>query len=73
MTTGGGGGGIEDVYITEGSINGEVFFDFVRKCLLPILMPFNGINQNSIVVSDNASIHRVDYVVETILSIAGYY
>jgi hypothetical protein len=62
-------GGIEDVYITEGSVNGKVFFDFVRKCLLPVLMSFNGINQNSIVILDNASIHHVDYVVEAILSI----
>lgn len=55
-------GGVEDVYITEGSVNGEIFLDFVRKCLLPILMPFNAINPNSIVVLDNASIHHVDYM-----------
>lgn len=32
-------------------------------------MPFNGSNQKSIVVLDNASIHHVDQVVETIQSI----
>lgn len=61
--------GIEDVYITEGSVNGEIFLDFVRKCLLPILMPFNGINQKSVVILDNASIHHVDCVIETIQSV----
>ena len=62
-------GGVEDVYIAEESVNGEIFLDFVRRCLLPILMPFNGTNQNSIVILDNASIHHVDYVVETILNV----
>lgn len=62
-------GGIEDVYITEGCVSGEIFLDFVRKCLLPILMPFNGINQNSVVILDNASIHHVNFVLETILSV----
>ena len=61
--------GIEDVYITDTSVNGEVFLDFVRKCLLPVLMPFDGINQNSVVILDNTSIHHLDCVVETILSI----
>ena len=32
-------------------------------------MSFNGTNQNSIVILDNASIHHVDYVVETILNV----
>ena len=61
-------GGIEDVFITEGNVNGEVFLNFVRKCLLPILMPFDGCSQNSIVILDNASIHHMDSVVQTIQS-----
>ena len=51
--------GIEDVYITDGSINGDVFQHFFCKCVLPILMPFDGLNPRSIVIMDNASIHRV--------------
>ena len=61
--------GVEDVYIEEGSVNGEVFLDFVRKCLLPILMPFDGVSPKSIVILDNASIHHVDCVVDTIQSV----
>jgi len=37
-------GGIHDVYIKEGTVNEEVFAEFVDNYLLPCLMPFNGIN-----------------------------
>ena len=37
--------------------------------MLPILMPFDGLNEHSLVILDNASIHHVDCVVETILSV----
>ena len=59
--------GVEDVDTYEGSINGDNFCEFVElRCLVPILQPFNGINDRSIVVMDNASIHHVDRVVTTI-------
>ena len=34
--------GIEDVYLTEGSVNGDVFERFVCTILMPIFRPFNG-------------------------------
>ena len=34
--------GIEDVYVTSGSVNGDVFQHFFSKCVLPILLPFDG-------------------------------
>ena len=58
--------GIEDVHIVEQSVDGEVFLSFIRKYLLPIIMPFNGVNPKSVVVLDNASIHHVSSVFETI-------
>ena len=62
--------GVEDVYITDGTVDGDKFLEFVRQNLLPLLMPFNGQNPNSIVILDNASsIHHVDQVVELITSI----
>jgi len=61
--------GVEDVYITESSVDGDVFLDFIRRCILPLLMPFNGINPNSIVVMDNASIHHTDPVLELITAV----
>ena len=52
--------GNEDVDTYEGSINGDTFCDFVQRCLVPILQPFNGTNDRSVVVMDNASIHHVN-------------
>ena len=42
--------GIHDVYIAEGSMNGERFAHFIEQCLLPMLQPFNGINSHSVVI-----------------------
>ena len=50
--------GIEDVDTYEGNINGDKLCHFVQRCLVPILQPFNGINDRSVVVMDNASIHH---------------
>ena len=61
--------GVEDVFITDESVDGEVFLFFVRNHLLPILQPFDGYNAKSVVVMDNASIHHVDSVVACINSV----
>ena len=58
--------GLEDVYLTEGNANGDEFLNYVRRSLLPLLMPFDGVNPNSVVIMDNASIHHVEEVVLTI-------
>lgn len=50
-------------------MDGDKFLEFVWQNLLPLLMPFNGQNPNSIVILDNASIHHVDQVVELITSV----
>ena len=54
------------MYLAEGTINGDRFVHFVKECLLPMLMPFNGINPFSVVIMDNASIHHVGSVVALI-------
>lgn len=58
--------GVLDAYIVESSVNGEVFEEFTRKCLLPILQPFDFVAPHSVVILDNASIHHVAPVVEAI-------
>lgn len=58
--------GIHDVYLAESSVNGEKFERFVKESLLPVLMPFNGVNPHSVVVMDNASIHHVHAVADLI-------
>ena len=55
--------GIEDIYIVEGNVNSDIFINFIQRCLLPILLPFDGgDNPRSVVVLDNASIHHVETV-----------
>ena len=56
------------MYVTEGTVNGEKFADFVQNCLLPVLKPFNYLNSHSVVIMDNASIHHVQHVVDLIES-----
>ena len=58
--------GIEDVLITEGTINGDRFSYFIRTCLLPLLQPFNNLNPISVVIMDNASIHHTENNVQLI-------
>ena len=58
--------GIEDVFITNKTVNGDLFLQFVEQCLVPVLQPFNGTNPRSVVIMDNASIHHVAEVVERI-------
>ena len=58
--------GIHDEYITEGTVNGKKFADFVKSCLLPVLKPFNYCNSHSVVIMDNASILHVQEVVDLI-------
>ena len=50
--------GIEDVYVQEGNVNGDIFLDFICTCLIPVVMSFNGNNPKSIVILDNASVHK---------------
>ena len=63
--------GIHDVYLAEGTVNGEKFEEFVRTTLLPILQPFNWINPLSVVIIDNAAIHHVQGVIDLIENQAG--
>ena len=58
--------GIEDAYLTENNVDGEAFEHFVRTSLLPILMPFNGVNCHSVVSMDNASIHHMEQITDMI-------
>ena len=52
--------GIHDLFLAEGSISGDRFEFFIRNYLLPVLMPFNGMNPLSVVIMDNASIHHIE-------------
>ena len=58
--------GIEDVLMTEGTVNGDRFSHFIRTCLLLLLLPFNNVNPMSVVIMDNASIHHTENNVQLI-------
>lgn len=40
-----------------GSVDGDVFYDFLRGTLIPRMQPFPGLN--SIIIMDNCKIHHV--------------
>ena len=63
--------GIHDVYLHQGTMNGDYFAKFVKSCLFPILQPFNWLNPHSVVILDNASIHHVQQVKDMIETQAG--
>ena len=61
--------GVVDVKFVHDSVDGDTFANFVELSLLPHLLPFNGINHNSFVVMDNASIHynaRVERLISSV-------
>lgn len=58
------------MYTYTGSVTGDRFKHFIHHSLLPQLQPFDGLNPQSIVVMDNASIHHASGVVDLIESTA---
>ena len=56
--------GLIDVMTTKGTSDGEIFYNFVQKYLLPHLMPYNGVNPHSIVILDNCSIHHSPFIAD---------
>lgn len=57
---------IEDYELYEDNVNGDMFCSFLSRCVLPILNPFNGTNTNSVIILDNASIHHVSNIINTV-------
>ena len=58
--------GLLDVSVVKGTVDGDKFYDFVLKHLLPQLMPFDGVNAHSVVALDNCSIHHVEGITSMI-------
>ena len=55
-----------DTYITDGTVDSDEFCKFIERCLLPQLLPFNGYNPSSVVIMDNAAIHRAGSAIQMI-------
>ena len=58
--------GLYDLYLAEGTMSGDRLLHFINTFLLPVLIPYNGVNPHSIVIMDNASIHHVDEILQII-------
>ena len=56
--------GIIAVDMHRGSVNSDVFIDFVRGSLIPNMQQYDGIAKSSIVIMDNCSIHRTPEVIQ---------
>lgn len=54
--------GILALKVVRGTVDGSEFVDFIQRHLLPVLLPFNGLNDNSVVIMDNCSVHHVPQV-----------
>ena len=52
--------------VVQGATNGDVFYSFVEKHLLPCLIPFNGKNPHSVVIMDNCFIYHLSNIVNMI-------
>ena len=48
--------------LVSGSVNGDTFFNFVSNSLIPMMIPFNGVNSLSVLIMDNCSFHHVSEV-----------
>ena len=56
--------GLVALDLTNGTVDGEKFMDFVWGSLIPEMLPFDGQNAKSIAILDNCSIHHVELVVD---------
>ena len=54
--------GILSCSVVQGSVNSEIFYDVILKQLVKVLMPYDGVNKNCVVIMDNGSIHHIKEV-----------
>ena len=58
--------GMVALEMKKGSVNGDVFFNFVQGSLIPQMLPYDGDNPRSIAVMDNCSIHHTLQLINTL-------
>ena len=58
--------GLLDISVVNGIVDGDRFYSFVLKRLLPHLMPFNGLNPHSVVVMDNYHVEGITSMIEDV-------
>ena len=55
--------GITARYLTEGTVDTNTFYDFIRSELIPNMQPFDGDSTGSMVIMDNLSVHHCNPIV----------
>ena len=50
--------GLVALELTDGSVDGDTYYDFVRGSLIPEMNPFDGSSPMSVAIMDNCSIHH---------------
>ena len=60
--------GLIALELTDGTVDGDIFFDFVRGSLIPEMRPFDGSSPMSIALMDNCSIHHTHEVADLFLT-----
>ncbi len=61
--------GMLECTMLEGGVDASDFKTFLEEKLSPLLHPFDGVNPQSVIIADNASIHHVDGVAELLESL----
>ena len=56
--------GLAALELTDGSVDGDAFYDFVRGSLIPEMNPFDGCSPMSVAIMDNCSIHHTQDVAD---------
>ena len=56
--------GLVDVELVTGTVDADLFYDFVRSKLIPNMHEFDGSTPKSVAIMDNCAIHRVDMVTQ---------
>ena len=54
------------VEFTKQTVTGEAFFDFLRGIVIPRMRPFDGINQHSVLVLDNCTVHHAQDLLQQV-------
>ena len=50
----------------EQNVDGDTFYLFVQRTLLPTLLPFNGYNPNSVAIMDNCGVSEVIELIHSV-------
>ena len=60
-----------DLKIIE-TADGDCFYDFVQRYVIPHLIPFNGHNPHCVIIMDNCAIHQIATMIEDVGSLVYY-